>query len=541
MSPENILPFNLPGFTVDQVEQHDQLLTVRAHSIAISAACPACDHRSPRDLPCNGRTLRLVLQVRRFRCRHQSCDRKTFAERLQQLVPVNGQRTYGLTNLLRTLIFELSAEAAARVTHHLQMAVSGDTLLRIIRQTTEQAYTPPRVLGIDDWAFKKGDRYGTILVDLERHKVLDLLPDRDTRTVSTWLKTHPGIEIVSRDRAEAYAEAARVGAPQAIQVADRWHLLKNLGDALANMYMCHQSLLRQIRVITDPLLTVDKSDPDPSLTPKPIEQDHQRPPTASQQARAQRRDYWLGKFQEVHALLDQGLSKYAIARQTGLNIRTVRKYCRLSQLPKKPGPVKHRPRQVDYYRTYLRQRLQAENPSSRQLWRELQTQGFTGGHTMLYHCVAQLRQELNLLPPQRKQAVAVAPTSKPLTPRKLVAWVLSRPDTLSKDKQLLVEQACQLHPDIQQTTQLARDFAAMLRVRQTDHLDQWLQDAKIVPSLASLATGLQHDYAAVHAAFSLPWSNGQVEGQVNRLKCIKRQMYGRAKFDLLRLRVLHPT
>jgi transposase len=195
MSPENTLPFDLPGFSVDHVEEYNQVLIVRAYSIALSGACPDCGHlstsvhsyyhRSPRDLPCNGRTLRLVLQVHRFRCRNPSCHRQTFAERLQHLVPVNGQRSYRLTILLRALVLELNAEAGARVTQHLRMAISGDTLLRIIRHTPVPTCPSPRVVGIDDWAFKKGDRYGTILVDLERHQVLDLLPDRDATSVST--------------------------------------------------------------------------------------------------------------------------------------------------------------------------------------------------------------------------------------------------------------------------------------------------------------------------------------------------------------------
>jgi transposase len=455
---------------------------------------------------------------------------------------VHGQRTHRLTAVLRALAFELSAEAGARVTQHLQMAVSGDTLLRVIRHTPEQPLSPPRVLGIDDWAFKKGERYGTILVDLERHLPVDLLPDREAQTLAAWLKVRPGIEIISRDRAGAYAEGARVGAPQAVQVADRWHLLKNLGDALATTYACHQSLLRQIRVAGGQSFTVDKRDPAPAQPSKKADRSRQRLPTARQHARAQRRAYWLGKFQEVHALRDQGLSKHAIARQTGLNIHTVRKYCRLPELPERKVSVKPRLRQVDRYRDYLRQRLQAENPSSRQLWREIQAQGFSGGHTMVYHCVAQLRQELNLLPPRRRQAVPVAPPSKALTARTLVALVLSQPETLSDDKQQLIAQACQLHPEIQHTTQLAREFAAILRARDAERLDEWLQAActSDIPTLVGFASGLQNDYAAVKAAFCLPWSNGQVEGQVNRLKCIKRQLYGRAKFDLLRLRVLHP-
>lgn len=551
MPPKNTLPFDLPGFAVEQVDQNDEMLVIRAHSISAYGICPDCGYtsrrvhshytRSPRDLPSSGRKVRLVLQVRRLRCRNERCPRQTFAERLPQLVPVHGQRTNRLTTVLRALVFELSAEAGARVTQHLRMAVSGDTLLRVVRQTAEQPMASPRVLGVDDWAFKKGKRYGTILVDLERHQPIDLLPNRDAETLAAWFRNHPGIKVISRDRAGAYAEGARLGAPQAVQVADRWHLLKNLGDTLANIYDCHQSLLRQVRVKSNRPATVaepEQVSPQPNKKPP---RSRKRPLNAQQQAREQRRAYWLGKFEEVHTLRDQGLSKRAIARQTGLNIHTVRKYCRLPELPKKTSP-KPGPRLIDPYQAYLRERLQVDNPSSRQLWREIQAQGFLGGHSTVYSYVAQLRQELDLPPRKRKQAVPVATRAKPLTARTLVALVLCPPDTLSEDKQQLIARACQLHPQIQRATQLARDFAAMLRQRDAEQLDSWLQEATAseIPGLIGFVSGLRRDYAAVRAAFCLPWSNGQVEGQVNRLKCLKRQMYGRANFDLLRLRVLHP-
>jgi transposase len=446
-----------------------------------------------------------------------------------------------LTIVLAVLAFELSAEAGARVTHQLQMAVSGDTLLRVIRHTAAPLSAPPRVLGIDDWAFKKRERYGTILVDLERHQVIELLPDRESETLAVWLQTQPGIEIISRDRASAYAEAAYIGAPQAIQVADRWHLLKNLGDTLATTYDGHQSLLRHIRVPTGQVPREAREEPVPPLSIRQADGSHQRPPTAQQQARLERRAYWLHKFQEVHTLRDQGLNQHAIARQTGLNIHTVRKYCRLPELPVKTSP-KTGPRLIDPYRDYLRDRLLAENPSSRQLWREIQAQGFCGGHTVVYRCVADLRQALSLLPPRRKQAVPAAPTSKPLTARTLAALVLSPPGTLSDDAHQLIARACQLHPEIQRATHLACDFATLLRTHDAEQLDAWLQAAhdSHIASLVRFAAGLQLDYAAVRAAFNLPWSNGQVEGHINRLKGIKRQLYGRAHFDLLRLRVLHP-
>ncbi len=559
MPPENTIPFCLPGFEIDRVDEYHHVLIIEAHSIAVSAVCPCCGQsstrvhsyytRSPRGLPCNGRKVRLVLQVRRYRCQISTCIRKTFAERIPQVVPVHGQRTTQFTPVLRDIAFELNAEAGARVTQHMQMDVSGDTLLRVIRQTEVPFMPTPRVLGVDDWAFRRGHNYGTLLVDLEQHRPVELLPDRDAETLAAWLRTHPGVEIISRDRAGAYAEGSRLGAPEAMQVADRWHLLKNLGDTLAATYDRHQRLLHQIRIEKPPSGSTKTAEqvPDTPLPAQPVRKTTRARVRntlthAREQAREQRRAYWLGKFQEVHTLRDQGLSMGAIMRQTGLSRRTVRKYCRLPELPKKTSP-KRGPRLVDPYRDYLRQRLLAENPSSKQLWREICEQGFKGGHTTAYKCVTQLRYELGLPPPKYARATTITPKTKPLTARTLVALVLCRPDTLPDEKLQLIAHACQLHPEIQQATQLARNFAAMLRQRDAEQFDNWLQEATAseIPGLVGFVSGLRRDYAAVKAAFISPWSNGQVEGQINRLKCIKRQMYGRARFDLLRLRVLHPT
>jgi transposase len=210
-------------------------LTVLVACVLKHAACPLCECPSERihgrygrtvaDVPCGGRKVTLALTVRKFVCGTSECPRTIFTERLPSLVQTYARMTNRLSEALQTLGFATCGEVGERLAPKLGMGVSGPTLLRRMRTV----YIPPpssvRVLGIDDWSWKKGVTYGTILVDLERLRPIELLPDRATETVEVWLRAHPEVNIVSRDRGGNYAAATKKGAPQAQQIADRFHLL----------------------------------------------------------------------------------------------------------------------------------------------------------------------------------------------------------------------------------------------------------------------------------------------------------------------------
>jgi transposase len=519
MHTANTIPFDLPGFDISEVNEYDELLVIHAHSTAIEAICPDCAQvsgsihshytRSPRDLPCNGRRVRLVLGVRRFRCSNPRCVRKTFAERIPQIVPVHGQRTTRLTSVLGAVVLEVAAEAGARITQHLNMPMSADTMLRVVRQIADEPAPIPRVLGVDDWAFKKGKNYGTILVDQERQCPIDLLPDRTAETLEAWLKAHPGIEIITRDRSHDYIAGINAGAPQAIQIADRWHLLRNLSDALHRM----------LENYTDTLRTVAKQfRPQSQLLPDLVDSPP-RPPKPNL------------RFLAVKELAQQGYTQRAIARHLNISRNTVKRYLAADAPPTGEGRGSQRST-ITPFIAYLEQRWTEGCHHSRILWEENRQQGYPGSYGSVRRFVGRYREPKPQLPPPA-----------PGWPRRQVVWLwVSDKDDLSADDAAYLDALCQASNDLATAYQLAQQFVTMVKNREVDMLDPWLAEAQAGPvvRLKTFAEGIRKDYNAVRAALEFEWSNGPVEGQVNRLKVIKRIMYGRANFDLLRLRVLHP-
>jgi transposase len=536
-----------------QIDESDGRVKIEAQSVQPSGQCPLCGQESRavhsrywrrlRDLPWGGWQVELHLEVQKYFCKNPACHRRIFTERLPEVARPYGRQTTRLAQAITRLGLAVGGSMGRRISRFLGFPISIEVLLRAIRRLAVAKCQAVTVLGIDDWAMRKGMRYGTLLVDMVSGRPIELLPSRETEPVANWLRLHPEIEVVSRDRAGAYAEAARNAVPQALQVADGWHLLKNLRDALALAYERHRRLLSTLNVEPtllqpaaaqrqDELAVLNQLAPAPPPTSQPLSRTR-----LMAQARAEHWHYWKGQLERVHQLRRQGLSIGAMVRETGLARRTVKKYLHLDTYPKRTAP-RPGPRLIDPFRLYLQQRIQAGVLSHRQLWQELVSQGFTGSQTTVYRYITIYRQQLGI-------PAACLPRSVPrvtyeFTPRRLAALVLCRPEALSDHQRHLITQAGQLHSDIAQATQLAQDFAAMLRTHALDQLVPWIQrvQAASFASLNSFVAGIHRDYAAVCAALSTDFSNGRAEGHVNRLKFIKRQMFGRAKFDLLRLRVL---
>jgi transposase len=528
-----------------------QALTLVASTVSPTAACPLCGvpsarahssyHRALTDLPCGGLPVRLHLHTRRFFCDRPDCPRVIFTERLPGVVLPHARRTLRLAEALRVITHALGGEAGARMTVCLGMPGSADTLLRQLSRREAPAPEIPRVLGVDDWALRKGHQYGTILVDLERGEVVDLLPDRTAETLAAWLKEHPGVEIVVRDRGGAYAQGAREGAPDAIQVADRWHLMKNLVEALEATLAREQPALQEAaQAAAPPAETAASStgtpDPDAASTPD----GRPAPPNRVARAQAQRREQKLAVYEEMLRLRDASCSQLAIARQVGQSLRTVHRYLHAPAFPERKLRTRP-PGQLASYRPYLEQRWREGCHNVAQLWRELREQGFPGSYSSVHALLAEWQTQL---PPEQRRgndprplpgAVSAAPT-----PGAVVWWLLGRREKLSAEQAAYLERLTTLRPPIALAQELVQEFFSLTRRREAAALEPWQERvaASEIIELQRFSTGLRRDEAAVVAGLTLEWSTGPVEGQINRLKALKRAMYGRAGLPLLRARLL---
>jgi transposase len=411
----------------------------------------------------------------------------------------------------------LGGEPGARLAERLSIPVSSDTLLRLVRRTEHSNPGPAvRVLGVDDWAWRRGQRYGTILCDLERGRVLGLLPDREAATLAAWLRDHPGVEIAARDRAGAYADGIRQGAPKALQVADRWHLLRNCSDALQHVLDRHRGAFGRAATAIAPALTTGAPPPEPKRLTKG---------EARQQQRQADRD---SRFKLVADLAAAGLGVRAIVRETGLSRNTVRRWIRDGAAPTwRKG---ERGRITDPFLPYLRQRLAEGVGNATQLCREIKDLGYRGQVIALRAAVARLKGA------RARPKLSCEPVWRRPTPRQTARALLSDAAAAERD-QRFYDALLEFVPEIGRAVDEAKAFVALVRERNREALEPWIEAAKGGP-LAGFAEGLRRDHTAVAAALVHPWSTGPVEGQITRLKLIKRQMFGRANFDLLRARVL---
>ncbi len=514
----------------------------------------SCYVRTLQDLPWQGTRVAIRWRSRKFFCDSPGCPQRIFTERLPAVTWPYGRRTVRLHDVLQCLGLALGGEPGCRVARRLAMPVSGDTLLRTVRRAAFPSPDPSRVIGVDDWAMRRGQRYGTVIVDLERHQPIDLLSDRRWETFRDWLAQHPGVEVISRDRAYRYAQGAAAGAPEAVQVVDRWHLLKNLREALKRSAERFSQEIQQAAGEVSLAKRTQETGPPAAAAPLPTDSPVLSTPTTSDAPlplRETRRRRRLERYQRVRELHAQGKSQRSIARTLHLDRGTVCRFVRAATFPERAD--RSVPRDTDPYVDYLRQRWSEGCFNARVLMREITAQGYRGSYDAVRRRVAAWRQ------PQRSATNSAAADSTtgnhstsehrhrsaldcPSASR--VAWLLFlRPEELKDQERSLREAICRGCPALAEAADLAHAFCDLVKQREAGGLSGWIARASaatVTAELRRFAIGLLADLPAIEAALKLPWSNGQTEGQVNRLKLLKREMYGRAKLDLLSQRFLHP-
>jgi len=466
------------------------------------------------------------LEVRRFFCGNAACGLQTFAEQVPAVAPRHQRRTPVLRSLLEGVALALAGRAGARLAAMLGIVVSRVTLTRLIRALPDPETGQVTILGVDDFAKRRGHSYATILIDMDTRRPVDVLEDRQAATLARWLEDHPGVQVICRDRAGAYAEGSREGAPGAIQVADRFHLWQNLCDAVEKTVMSCRADLRE--PVTEPGEPEPAGPGDDAGVPAGT-----TTPAASQAGNGRLATRSRERHAAIHDLLGQGKNITQASEALGLTRHTVRKFARAAtaeQVITGPAP---RSSQLDRFAPYLQQRWDQGCTDAARLFAEIQAQGYSGSK----------RSARRYLQPLRSSLARPVPPPPPPSVREVTRWITSHPDNLTDDEKAQLSQVKARSAKLRAAAGHVTAFAEMMTGRHGERLLAWMAavDLDDLPHLRSFTSGIRRDQDAVANGLTLEHSSGAVEGNVCRIKALKRQMYGRASLDLLRKRILLST
>lgn len=503
-----------PELAVETVTEEAGTISVTARATLPHSACPRCGGVSSRihsrygrtisDLPSSGRRVEVQITARRFFCTTPLCRQKIFAERFgEDFLPKGAFRTARLECLVHHLGLALGGRPAASFARRLMLPVSNDTLLRVVRRRARLPAEPLSVVGVDDWAFRRNCRYGTIVCDLERHRVVKLLPDREAATVAAFLANHRSIQIVSRDRGGGYGEAAGHALPNALQVADRWHLMENASAAFLDAV---RKSMRSIRA------AIGATTIDPKLL------------TAAERLQNEGYLHREETNAAILALHKDGVPIKAIVHRLGYSRGLVRKVVR----GQRSEVFRTRESTLDPFLRVLDEEWSSGCRNGAELWRRMRARGFTGSLRVVSEWATRRR---------RAEHVTGAQLRKVPSARTIARLLTFGRDHLTKAETVTVSAIETEVPALNEARGIINSFQDMIRTKTANDLDPWIEAASD-SLVASFARRITRDRAAVRAAITEPWSNGQTEGQVNRLKVVKRQMYGRAKIDLLEARLI---
>ncbi len=523
-------------------------VTLFLSSTAPSSCCPVCRTRSERvhsrysrtvaDLPWRGAAVTLRVRARKFFCRNRVCARKIFCERLPE-VAAHARTTNRLEEALIAIVLELGGRAGARLAAELGLLIGRDALLERIKSNCHGATEKVKILGIDDFGFRRGNASGTIMVDLERHQVVDLLQGHSTELIAKWLRQRPGLEVVARDRSNVCREGIGAGAPQARQVADRWHLLHNLTHVLEGFLLTKRPELKKAAMPeTGSEQKGDRRDGEDSVptTEIPIK----RPYESTEGPARERHERLVEQWKEIRRLHLAGAKVKDISEWTGTSRSTVYRYRKLAEPP--PRPEYRRKKSVlDPWMPYLIKRWNEGCHSAKRLYEEIREQGYSHSIDTVNRVLSNFRyteeQGKRLHAPKAKKGsiAGASPSAK-----NVAALFMRREEKLNEEQKEYLGRLCASDEALADTRRLTQEFAKMVRALEGEKLDEWLAEADTSEAevMRKFAAGLKQDLSAVRAGLAERWSTGPVEGFIHKVKLIKRQGYGRADFDLLRARVL---
>ena len=546
-----LLP-RVPGIEPARVEVLADQVVVHAATSAPVAACPRCGTPSRRvhsryvrtltDKPLGGRLMRHLVTVRRFVCSHTPCPRAIFAESVDDLAPPHARTTADLTDAHTAIGFAAGGEPGARLARDLDMPTSPDTILRRVKAKSLAPGPPPRYVGVDDWAVRKGRNYGTAVIDLERARVIALFPGRDGEGLAEWLRANPQVEVITRDRWPAYAKAASEAAPQARQVADRWHLLKNLREAVEEVLARMTPEVRAAATPEPPAPAASAPEPTTATPePSPVPGSTTAAPSVDSPAataREARRQAKRDRRQRVLGLKAEGWSARRIAAHLRLARATVSRLLR-RPVPPHGNAGRRGPSIVDAHRADVDAWLAGGHTNTADLHRVLKAKGCRASYHAVHRYASCRRDRTGMPGPRAPKGPAPAAPEVP-SARKLSFQFICPKAKAEGDAPSFLDRIRGRIPALDAALTVAGELADLIRRTATGTLAGWVAKAKGsgAAELARFASGLESDAAAVSAALTESWSNGPVEGQINRLKAIKRAMYGRAGLDLLRARVL---
>jgi len=538
---------HLAGLDLAHVEDLGGGVRIVARTRTAALACRGCGVLSARvhdryrrrlqDLACCGRPVQVVLEARRFRCGNPACPVATFAEQVPGLTSWYQRRTARLRDLLEKVALALAGRAGSRLAAALGAVVSRFTLIRLVRGLPDPQAGQVTVLGVDDVAKRKGHSYATVLMDMDSHRLIDMLPDREAETFADWLRAHPGIEVICRDRGGAYARAAREAAPAAVQVADRFHLWQDLAEAVEQTVLaCLAGLSPPPPGPQDPKAAVLPAGPAPAPAAGiPAGPDGFRDVHGHDRRLVARH---RERYAAVQALRAQGCSVREIARRLGLARGTAAKFAGAASIDELLVKATRRPGILDPFKPYLSQRWNEGITSAAALHEEIRARGWQGGVLTVERYLRQFRTADGRDRQARAEPQLTAPAAPPLPkPRQVTRWIMTRPDHLASGDAADLARLLDASPGLAAAAAHVRSFAGMMTRRQgLLALEDWLTrvEAGDQPRLHSFARGIRRDQQAVTAGLALPCSSGALEGKNCKIKYLKRLMYGRANFDLLR-------